>query len=116
MSKALAQSGANVALMYLSSEKAHDTAAQISKDFNITCKAYKTDISNAKHVKKAIDKIYKDFGAIDVFVANAGTSAGGPSEVNFQLFIYLFIKILKQLCHFKIIVFRYEGMAKNHGR
>lgn len=85
MSKALAQSGADVALMYVSSEKTHDTAAQIGKDFNVTCKAYKADIGNAEQVKEAVEKIYKDFGSIDVFVANAGINAGGPSEVSYLL-------------------------------
>lgn len=81
MSRALAESGANVAIMFVSSEKTHDTAAQIAKDYNVTCKAYKADIVDPVAVKEAVDQIYKDFGAIDVFVANAGVSIGGKTEV-----------------------------------
>ncbi|CAO3641172.1 uncharacterized protein ATC70_013342 [Mucor velutinosus] len=80
MSRALAESGANVAIMFVSSEKTHDTAAQIAKDYNVTCKAYKADIVDPVAVKEAVDQIYKDFGAIDVFVANAGVSIGGKTE------------------------------------
>ncbi|KAI8975648.1 hypothetical protein BDF20DRAFT_879872 [Mycotypha africana] len=80
MSKALAESGASVAIMYVSSDKTKDTAAQIAKDYNVTCKAYKADIVNAEEVQKAIDQIHQDFGAIDVLVANAGINSGGPAE------------------------------------
>lgn len=82
MSRALAESGAHVAIMFVSSEKTHDTAAQIAKDFNVTCKAYKADIVDPVAVKAAVDQIFKDFGAIDVFVANAGVSIGGHTEVS----------------------------------
>lgn len=82
MSKALAESGADVALMYVSSEKTHDTAAEIGKQYGITCKAYKANISDAEEVQKAVDQIHKDFGSIDVFVANAGISARGNAEVS----------------------------------
>lgn len=81
MSKALAESGADVALMYVSSETTHDTAAAIGKEFGVTCKAYKADIGNAEQVQKAVDQIHKDFGSIDVFVANAGISSRGAAEV-----------------------------------
>jgi sorbose reductase len=81
MSKALAESGAHVALMYVSNEKTHDLAAQIAADNNVTCKAYKADIIDQQQVKSAIDQIYKDFGAIDVLVANAGINVCGPAEV-----------------------------------
>ncbi|ORX61895.1 NAD(P)-binding protein [Hesseltinella vesiculosa] len=80
MSKALAGAGADVALMYVSSEKTHDTAADIAKEFNVKCKAYKADMGNAAHVQEAIENIYKDFGEIDIFVANAGIAIEGPSE------------------------------------
>lgn len=81
MSKALAESGADVALMYVSSDKTHDIAAKIGQDYGVICKAYKADIADAKQVQQAIDQIYKDFGAIDVFVANAGINSGGAARV-----------------------------------
>lgn len=81
MSKALAESGADVAMMYVSNDKAKDLAADISKTYNVNCKAYKANISDAEEVKTSIDQIYKDYGSIDIFVANAGISIGGDTEV-----------------------------------
>ncbi|KAI9493772.1 hypothetical protein BDB00DRAFT_821582 [Zychaea mexicana] len=78
--RGLAESGADVALMYVSSDKTHDTAAEIGKEFNVTCKAYKANIADAKETQEAIDQIHKDFGRIDVFVANAGISQNGNAE------------------------------------
>lgn len=81
MVKALAESGSDVALMFVSSDRTHDIAAQIGKDYGITCKAYKADIGKDKQVQAAVDQIHEDFGKIDIFVANAGISSRGASEV-----------------------------------
>ncbi|KAG1444489.1 hypothetical protein G6F56_010277 [Rhizopus delemar] len=80
MSKALAESGADLAVLYVSNDKAKDTAAQISKDYNVSCKAYKADITSPEQVRSVIDDIYKDLGSIDIFVANAGVNIGGQAE------------------------------------
>ncbi|KAI8366448.1 hypothetical protein EDC96DRAFT_508132 [Choanephora cucurbitarum] len=80
MSKALAESGAKVAIMYVSSDKTKDTAADIAKQFNVKCEAYKAPINDAEAVKQVIDQIHKDFGSIDILVANAGVNTGGASE------------------------------------
>lgn len=85
MSKALAESGADVALMYVSSENTHKTASDIAKQYGVVCKAYKANITDAKEVQDAISQIHQDFKAIDIFVANAGVNSGGPSEVSFYL-------------------------------
>ncbi|KAI8887119.1 NAD(P)-binding protein [Backusella circina FSU 941] len=80
MSKALAESGADVAMMYVHNDQAQELAAQISKENNVVCKAYQADISDHDAVTKAIDDIHKDFGRIDIFIANAGISIGGATE------------------------------------
>ncbi|KAI8887120.1 NAD(P)-binding protein [Backusella circina FSU 941] len=80
MSKALAESGADVAMMYVHNDQAQELAAQISKENNVVCKAYQADISDHDAVTKAIDDIHKDFGRIDIFIANAGISIGGAIE------------------------------------
>lgn len=77
----MAESGADVALMYVSSESTHETAAALAKEFGVKCQAYKADVADPKAVQEAIDQIYKDFGGIDVFVANAGISYNGNAEV-----------------------------------
>ncbi|KAG0760347.1 hypothetical protein G6F62_009411 [Rhizopus arrhizus] len=84
MSKALAESGADVALLYVSNDKAKDVAAKIAKDNNVFCKAYKADITNSDEVRSVIDVIYKELGGADIFVANAGVNIGGQAE-NYDL-------------------------------
>lgn len=66
--------------MYVSSDKTHDTAAAIAEEFGVVCKAYKADVSDAAAFAAAVDQIHSEFGRIDVFVANAGISIGGPAE------------------------------------
>ncbi|KAG0171291.1 hypothetical protein DFQ28_010800 [Apophysomyces sp. BC1034] len=80
MSKALAEAGADVAVMYVSDDKTHTTAAEIGEQYGVSCKAYKAEITDARAVETTIDKIHADFGAIDIFVANAGAARSGPAE------------------------------------
>ncbi|KAF7728119.1 hypothetical protein EC973_006634 [Apophysomyces ossiformis] len=80
MSKALAEAGADVALMFVSNPKTHDTAADIAKEFGVVCKAFRAEITDPMAVRKAIDEIHADFGHIDIFVANAGIAVEGPAE------------------------------------
>jgi NAD(P)-dependent dehydrogenase (short-subunit alcohol dehydrogenase family) len=82
MSKALAGAGADVAMMYVSSDKTHDTAAAVAKEFGVVCKAYKADMSNVEQVTATLEQIFQDFGKVDVFVANAGICIEGPAEVS----------------------------------
>jgi NAD(P)-dependent dehydrogenase (short-subunit alcohol dehydrogenase family) len=81
MSKALAEAGADVAMMYVSNDSTHDTAAAIGKQFNKNVRAYKCELTNVDQVREVIDKIHADYGRIDIFVANAGVSEGGAAEV-----------------------------------
>ncbi|ORZ11532.1 hypothetical protein BCR42DRAFT_421288 [Absidia repens] len=85
MSKALAGAGADVALMYVSTEKTHETAADIAKEFHVQCKAYKAEMADYNQVNAAMEQIYKDFGQIDILVANAGTVAGGSPAESFEM-------------------------------
>ena len=40
--------------------------------FNIVCKGYNADVTNAQQVETIINEIAKDFGKIDILVNNAG--------------------------------------------
>ncbi|KAI8337963.1 hypothetical protein BC941DRAFT_351729 [Chlamydoabsidia padenii] len=80
MSKALAGAGADVAMMYVSSDKTHDTAAALAKEFNVVCKAYKADMSKSEEISATMEHIFQDFGEVDILVANAGIAIEGPSE------------------------------------
>lgn len=71
VAEAYAQAGADIAIWY-NSTPADEIAERLSKTYKITARAYKCAVGNFEEVQKTIDQIVKDFGTIDIFVANAG--------------------------------------------
>lgn len=71
VAEAYAQAGADVAIWY-NSKPADDKAAAIAEQWGVKCKAYKCNVADYESVEATIDQIEKDFGTIDIFVANAG--------------------------------------------
>jgi sorbose reductase len=73
VARGFAEVGANVVIWYNSNEKAHDRAKEIEEDFDVKCKAYKVNVTEAEAVEKAITSQIKEFNdRLDIFVANAG--------------------------------------------
>ncbi|RFN45034.1 oxidoreductase [Fusarium flagelliforme] len=76
IAEAYAETGANVALWYRTSNKAQERAEELSKKYNVTelvVKAYQVDMRDAEAVEKAVDQSVQDLnGRLDIFVANAG--------------------------------------------
>ncbi|MFL5764071.1 MAG: SDR family oxidoreductase [Bacteroidia bacterium] len=69
---AFAKEGADVAIIYLSEDRdAEETSRIIGEKFNAECLSVRADISKEKNCSRAIDKIVKHFGKIDVLVNNA---------------------------------------------
>ncbi|KAI5965878.1 uncharacterized protein KGF55_001242 [Candida pseudojiufengensis] len=66
-----AQAGADVAIWH-HSHPADDKAEYLEKTYGVKAKAYKSDTSDADDVKRVVAEVRKDFGKIDIFVANAG--------------------------------------------
>lgn len=78
VAEAFAQAGADVCIWY-NRHNAEATAEALAKKYNIKCKAYKVNIVDPDAVEAAIRQQHKDFGHIDVFVANAGVPwTAGP--------------------------------------
>ncbi|ODV70327.1 NAD(P)-binding protein [Hyphopichia burtonii NRRL Y-1933] len=71
VAEAYAQSGADVAIWY-NSHPAEEKAEYLSKEYNVKARAYKCNVSDPNDVERVIYQIEKDFGTIDIFVANAG--------------------------------------------
>ncbi|KAE8411186.1 hypothetical protein BDV36DRAFT_302078 [Aspergillus pseudocaelatus] len=71
VSEAMAEANANVALWYNSNDAAIKKAKTLAQTHGIKTIAYKVDISNAEQVQKTIAEVVRDFGKIDLFVANA---------------------------------------------
>lgn len=71
VAEAYAQSGADVAIWY-NSKPAEDKAEYLSKTYGVKAKAYKCNVADAEDVVRVVAEIEKEFGGIDIFVANAG--------------------------------------------
>ncbi|KAH7929033.1 NAD(P)-binding protein [Leucogyrophana mollusca] len=78
-SRAVAQAGARVAIIYRSSKDAPDVAQKLSKEFNVDVKAYQCDVSDADGTNKTFNKIDKEMGPVTGLVANAGVSVVKPA-------------------------------------
>ncbi|KAF8318484.1 NAD(P)-binding protein [Clavulina sp. PMI_390] len=77
VARAYAEAGADIALFYNSSAEAIEKAAGLEKEFGIKAKAYKVPITDSTIVTDSINQVEKDFGHLDIFVANAGMTGGG---------------------------------------
>lgn len=79
LSRAVAQAGANVAIIYRSSKDAPEVAEKLSKEFNVKSKAYKCDVSDTDLVNKTLKQIDDELGPISGLIANAGVSVPKPA-------------------------------------
>jgi len=78
-SRAVAQAGARVAIIYRSSTDADDVASKLGKEFGVLSKAYKCDVADANLVVNTLEKIDKELGPITGLIANAGVSVVKPA-------------------------------------
>ncbi|RAL62879.1 hypothetical protein DID88_004720 [Monilinia fructigena] len=70
---ALAEAGANVAIWYNSNMKTIDEAKKIEKEYGVTCKAYKVNVTSFEAVEQAVNTAVTDLnGRLDIFIANSG--------------------------------------------
>jgi sorbose reductase len=73
--RGLAEAGADVALIYTSSEDAEDTASRIAKDTGVTVKAFKSDVKDKDTITATLNQVASEFGRLDICVANAGIAS-----------------------------------------
>jgi sorbose reductase len=73
--KGLAEAGASVAFTYTSSKDAEETASNVAQATGSTVKAYKADVRDKVSITATINQVAKDFGRLDICVANAGIAA-----------------------------------------
>lgn len=71
VAEGFAQAGGDVAIWYNSHNADHKAKALADK-YGVRAKAYKVQVTDSNDVEKAILAAEKDFGKIDIFVANAG--------------------------------------------
>ncbi|KAL4748314.1 hypothetical protein BDW72DRAFT_180847 [Aspergillus terricola var. indicus] len=78
VAEAMAEAGGDVALWYHSNDAAIAKAEGLAKEHGIRAVAYKVDVSDPDAVQSTISAVVKDFGKVDVFVANAGMAISKP--------------------------------------
>ena len=76
---ALAQAGADVAIVDMLIDKAEETAEEVRK-LGRKSIAVKCDVTDPDDVDKMIDTIVKEFGKIDIAYNNAGICINEPAE------------------------------------
>lgn len=82
VARALAEAGSDIALWYHSSPQVDKLAKTIASQYSVRCVAYECDISKHEQVKDTIEAVVRDFGRLDVMIANAGipSKAGGLDD------------------------------------
>ena len=68
----MAQSGANVAIIYAEKESAAAEVRERAEGFGVRASIYRCDVANYPGSKSVCEKIIGDFGAVDILVNNAG--------------------------------------------
>lgn len=71
VAEAYAQAGADVAIWY-NSKPSEEKAKYLSETYGVKARAYKCNVSDNADVERVVNQIEKDFGGLDIFVANAG--------------------------------------------
>lgn len=76
VAEAMVEVGANVAMWYNTNSEAVTKAAALTDKFGVKVKAYQVQVTDPRDVEQAIAKVVKDFGKLDVFVANVRCTMG----------------------------------------
>lgn len=73
----MAQSGANIAIVYAGNEAAAKEACGQIEDLGVKAKAYRCDVSDFSQAEQTVSAIIGEFGGIDILVNNAGIVRDG---------------------------------------
>lgn len=108
----MAESGADIALVYASNEKKANIAAEEISKFGHEVVAYKCNVSNDLEVKNLIQKIISKFKKIDILVNNAGIC---DDKLAFNMDYDCFNKVIQTnlIGTFNMIHHSYMNFIKN---
>ncbi|KAJ6148864.1 Short-chain dehydrogenase/reductase SDR [Penicillium samsonianum] len=80
VSKALAEAGANVALIYHTSNTVDTISAEIASTNNVRAAAYKANVAIQSEIEAVVQQIKKDFGKLDIMVVNSGIASNTAAK------------------------------------
>jgi len=64
----LAQEGCNIAICDINIEEAQRTSKELKSKFNISCEAFKADVSDTQQVATLYNEILEKMGTVDILV------------------------------------------------
>lgn len=70
--RGLAEAGADVAMLYRTTNDAPQKAAKIAALNGVTIKTYQADVTVRKQIADVLEDVVRDFGHLDIVVVNAG--------------------------------------------
>lgn len=79
--RALAEAGADVAMIFSSSKDAPDTAARLASETGVRVQAYQSNVTVRETIAATMNKIHEGFGQgrLDIVVANSGKCTDLPN-------------------------------------
>ena len=78
VSEGFAEAGADVALLYNTSKEAEALASKLAQKTGRTMRAYQGNVRDSEAITSVLEQVAKEFGHLDVVVANAGVSGVVP--------------------------------------
>src|SRR5215469_7079731 len=77
---ALGQAGADVAVNYVTSDEAAQQVVEDIKRSGVQVYAHKADVSKEDQVQAMFQRMFKEFGTIDILINNAGLQRDAPFD------------------------------------
>jgi 3-oxoacyl-[acyl-carrier protein] reductase len=76
----LAEAGADVVINYARNEGAAEEVARLAREFGVRALPLRADVSDLGQTASLVEATIKQFGRVDLLVANAGIWEGAPVE------------------------------------
>jgi len=73
----MAREGADIALVYASSEEAAQQTQREIEAMGVCARCYRCDVSSFEETLRTTEQVLKDFGGVDILVNNAGITRDG---------------------------------------
>lgn len=80
MAEAMADCGADIAVLDLNIEKAAETANYIADKYGVKAKSYQVNVADAKSCQAVVADVYQEWGHLDILLNNAGICINEDAE------------------------------------